>query len=81
MLAQSIRGKASLGLRAPGFTPQSIKILLSDVVSNIHDLPTWPKPPSVSNDTSDFCTKRGLKICSPISFRCFALSDEEILSW
>ena len=40
MLDQSRRGKASLGFCAPGFTPQSIKILLSGVVNNMHDLPT-----------------------------------------
>ena len=40
MLAQSRRGNASLGLCAPGFTQQSIKILLSGVVNNMQDLPT-----------------------------------------
>ena len=80
MLAQSSLGNASYALRAPGLIPQSINTLLSFVVNNIHDLPTCPKPPNVSNDTSDFCIKRSLKICSPIPFRCFALSAEETLS-
>ena len=47
MFAQSRRGNDSLGVRAPGFIPQSTKTLLSGVVNNIHDLPTWPKPPIV----------------------------------
>ena len=81
MFAQSRRGNDSLGVRAPGFIPQSTKTLLSGVVNNMHDLPTWPKPPSVSSDTSDFCARRGLKICSPTCLRCFTLSDDEILSW
>ena len=40
MLAQSSLGKESDGIFAPGLIPQSIKILLSEVVKSIQERPT-----------------------------------------
>ncbi len=40
MFAQSSLGNASAADLAPGFTPQSMRILLSGVVSIMLDLPT-----------------------------------------
>jgi hypothetical protein len=55
IFAQSSRGNESIGLFTPGFIPQSMSILLSTVVKSMQDLPTCPNPPSVNNETSDFC--------------------------
>ena len=46
-IRESNLGNASIGERAPGLIPQSIRILLSGVDNNSEDLPTWPNPPRV----------------------------------
>ncbi len=79
IFSESNLGYASIGDFAPGFTPQSIKILLSGVDSNIEDRPTWPNPPKVKRETSDLWASLGRKISSPISLNCLLLSVDDCL--